>query len=164
MHFSATIGSPRNGVHGGADSWLLCRTGSFLCALRLTDVIEIMPLLPTETIAGAPPFVLGLAIIRGSPTLVVDIGQLLGGRGPSPRRQVTIKVGTRIVALAVDSVAGVRSMEIADTATALPPLLREAANDAVSAIGRHDADLLLFLDTARIVPESLFETIGAAVG
>jgi purine-binding chemotaxis protein CheW len=163
MDFSAALGNPGDGALGKSDNWLLCRAGSFFCALRLTHVVEIMPLLPTEPIAGAPGFVRGLSIIRGTPTLVVDIGQLLGGHAATPRRQVTVKAGSRIVALAVDSVAGVRSMDIADAATPLPPLLREAATEAVSAIGRLDADLLLFLDTARIVPESLFETLIEAV-
>jgi purine-binding chemotaxis protein CheW len=163
MHFSAAFGDPGDDAHGGPDNWLLCRVGSFFCALRLAHVIEIMPLLPTEPVAGAPAFVRGLSIVRGTPTLVVDMARLLGGHTTSPRRLVTVKVGTRIVALAVDSVSGVRSMEIADTATALPPLLREAANDAVSAIGRLDADLLLFLDTARIVPGSVFETMAEPV-
>lgn len=159
MSFSAVFGSPGDGTPGGSDDWLLCRAGSFLCALRLTDVVEIMRLLPIEPIAGAPPFVRGLSIVRGMPTLVVDIAHLLGGRAPSPQRQITVKVGTRIVALAVDSVLGVRSIETADAINPLPPLLREAASDTVSAIGRLDTDLLLFLDTARIVPDSLFESL-----
>jgi purine-binding chemotaxis protein CheW len=162
MHFSAAFGNPGDSAHGGPDNWLLCRAGSFVCALRLTHVVEIMPLLPTEPIADAPSFVRGLSLIRGIPTLVVDIGQLLGGRTASPQRLVTVKAGPRIIALAVDGVLGVRSMVTADTTIPLPPLLQEAANDAVTAIGRLDADLLLFLDTARIVPGSLLETLAEA--
>lgn len=156
MHFSAAHG---DGAHGGQDNWLLCRAGSFLCALRLADVVEIMRLLPSEPIADAPTFVRGLSIIRGMPMPVVDIALLLSGRTASLRRLITVKSGTRIVALAVDSVLGVKSIETEGTAESLPPLLREAAGDMVSAIGRLDADLLLFLNTARIVPEALFERL-----
>lgn len=163
MRLSAVFGNPGDGTHGGPDNWLLCRVGTFVCALRLTHVVEIMRLLPTEPIAGAPSFVRGLSIIRGTPTPVVDIGQLLTGCATSPRRLVTVRAGTRIVALAVDSVPGVRSMVTADTTTPLPLLLKDAATDAVSAIGRLDAGLLLFLDTARIVPDSLLETLAEAV-
>ena len=159
MHFSAVFGNPADGTPGGSDDRLVCRTGAFFCALRLTHVVEIMRLLPTEPIVGAPAFVRGLSVVRGTPTLVVDLAHLLGGRATSPERQVTVKTGMRIVALAVDGVLGVRSIDNAGTAESLPPLLREAASDAVSAIGRLDADLLLFLDTARIVPEALFESL-----
>jgi purine-binding chemotaxis protein CheW len=160
MHLSASIGEPDGGAHGGEAIWLLCRAGSFLCALRLADVVEIMRVLRIEPIAGAPPFVRGLSIIRGAPTLVVDIAHLFGGRSAVSQRQVTVKIGTRIVALAVDNVLGVQLMETAGIAEPLPPLLREAASDMVSAIGRLDADLLLFLNTARIVPDTLLEHFG----
>jgi purine-binding chemotaxis protein CheW len=160
MHFSAGTGDPGGGPHGGEAIWLLCRTGSFLCALRLADVVEIMRIFRIEPIAGAPPFVLGLSTIRGAPTPVVDIAHLFGGRTAAPQRQVTVKVGTYVVALAVDNVLGVRSMDAVGIAELLPPLLREAASDMVSAIGRLDADLLLFLNTARIVPETLLEHLG----
>jgi purine-binding chemotaxis protein CheW len=155
--FSAGISEPGGGAQGGSAIWLLCRAGSFLCALRLAQVVEIMRVSRIEPIAGAPPFVRGLSIIRGAPTPVIDIAHLVGGRTAAPRRQVTVQVGTRIVALTVDSVLGVRLIEAAGIAEPLPPLLREAASDMVSAIGRLDADLLLFLNTARIVPEALLE-------
>jgi hypothetical protein len=60
MHLSASIAEPDGGAHGGEAIWLLCRAGSFLCALRLADVVEIMRVLRIEPIAGAPPFVRGL--------------------------------------------------------------------------------------------------------
>lgn len=62
-----------------------------------------------------------------------------------------------MVALAVDTVLGTRSIEADEP---LPPLLQEAANNAVSAIGRLDAELVLFLATARIVPQKLLERLG----
>jgi hypothetical protein len=43
----------------------------------------------------------------------------------------------------------------------LPPLLRDAAVEAVAAIGTLDAELLLFLRTARIVPEDLLSRLDA---
>jgi purine-binding chemotaxis protein CheW len=159
MHFSAVVVEADGSAQDGHDNWLLCRTGSFVCALRLTHVIEIMRILRIEPIADAPDFVRGLAIIRGVPTPVVDIAHLFGGSPAPSQRLVTVKAGTRVVALAVDSVLGVRSMDTAGGTEALPPLLREAASDMVSAIGRLDADLLLFLNTAGIVPEALFDSL-----
>jgi purine-binding chemotaxis protein CheW len=159
MHFSAVIRQADGSVQDGHDNWLLCRTGSFVCALPLTNVIEIMRILRIEPIADAPDFVRGLAIIRGMATPVVDIAHLFGGSPAPSQRLVTVKTGTRVVALAVDSVLGVRSMDIAGATEALPPLLGEAAGDMVSAIGRLDADLLLFLNTAGIVPEALLDRL-----
>jgi purine-binding chemotaxis protein CheW len=40
-----------------------------MCAVPLANIIETMRPLPTEAISGAPSFVLGVAIVRGIPTL-----------------------------------------------------------------------------------------------
>jgi purine-binding chemotaxis protein CheW len=157
MHFSAAIDKRSGSVDGAHDVWLLCRTGSSLCALPLVRVVEIMRVLPMDIIAGAPSFVLGLSIIRGAPTPIVDTALLFGGRTTAAKRLVSVRVGARLVALAVDEVLGVRSIE--RDADPLPPLLREAAGETISAIGRLDAELLLFLSMARIVPEDLFERL-----
>jgi purine-binding chemotaxis protein CheW len=126
--------------------------------LPLEYVVEIMRILPIEQIADVPLCVRGLSIIRGAPTPVVDTALLCGGRTAPSHRLVTITVGTQIVALAVDTVLGIRSIS---TDEPLPPLLQEAANNVVSAIGRLDAELLLFLATARIVSEELIERLGS---
>ena len=43
----------------------------------------------------------------------------------------------------------------------LPPLLRNAASDAVMAIGTLDAELLFLLQVGRLVPETVFVLLGA---
>lgn len=140
--------------------WLLCRAGARLCALPLANVVETMRMLPIEPIVGAPRSVLGLCPIRGAPVPVVDL-QVLFAEPESPRqRMVTLKVGGRIVALAVDSVLGVRSLA-ADASARLPPLLGEAAGDIVSAIGMLDTEFLLFLNSVRIAPPGLSGEVGA---
>jgi purine-binding chemotaxis protein CheW len=155
MRFSAAIGKPGGDTHNAPDVWLLCGAGSFLYALPLAHVVEVMPILRIEPVAGSPPCVRGLAIIRGTPTPVVDIALLFGGSSGPAQRLVTVRTGLRVIALAVDRVLGVRSFEVDETAEPLPPLLREVASDMVSAIGRLDTELLLFLGTARVVPDAL---------
>jgi purine-binding chemotaxis protein CheW len=157
MHLSAVIGEPGSGAHGDHEVWLLCRAGSSFYALPLGQVVEVMRILPIDALAGAPLYVLGLSIIRGTPTPVVDTALLCSGCTAPSHRLVTVRAGTRMIALAVDRVLGVQSIK---TGEPLPPLLREAASDMVSAIGRVDAELLLFLSTARIVPEELLEHLG----
>jgi purine-binding chemotaxis protein CheW len=109
--------------------------------------------LPVEPLSGMPPSVLGLSVIRGTPMPVVDAGRLLGAIAPRhPARFVTIKTRGRQVALAVDAVIGVRSLD-GPLLEDLPPLLAEANAEVVSAIGTLDADLLLVLRSARLLPD-----------
>jgi purine-binding chemotaxis protein CheW len=144
----------------GPTRWLLCSVGPGRCALPLDHVIEIMRLLPIERVAAAPPFILGLSIIRGQPMPVVHLGILLGETAGEPARLISATIGGRPVALAVDAVSGVRSID-PTLLNDLPPLLRNAASDAVMAIGTLDAELLFLLQVGRLVPETVFVLLGA---
>jgi purine-binding chemotaxis protein CheW len=143
---------------------LICRVGSRLCALPLESVIETMRPLPIRSIEGAPDLVLGVAIVRGSPTVVVEAARLFDGPGSGPARFVTLRVGERVIALSVDEVIGIRKLSSASLG-GVPGLLKEAVGDAVSAIGTLDAELLLVLDGMRLVtPEQLAELAEEALG
>jgi purine-binding chemotaxis protein CheW len=87
----------------GVSRSLVVRVQTRACAVSLTHVIEIMRPLPIEAIAGMPPFVLGVSIIRGTPTPVVDLGLILGAPGSGAERFVTLRLGQRQVALSVGS-------------------------------------------------------------
>jgi purine-binding chemotaxis protein CheW len=137
---------------------LVCRVRTRVCALPLANVIETLRPLPIEPLSGAPLFVCGVSIIRGEPLPVVDGGLLLGAGQARATRLVTLRVGARAVALAVDAVLGVRSFE-RSALHALPPLLREAGEDTVAALGNLDQELLLVLESGRLVPEQIFERI-----
>jgi purine-binding chemotaxis protein CheW len=140
---------------------LLCRLGSRVCALPLARVSETMRPLPIEPLAGTPPFVLGLSIIRGVPTPVVDIARLVGVADLHPTRLVTVKTGRRPAALAVGAILGVRALSEGQL-SAIPPLVREAGADLIAAIGALDAELLLLLETACLIPDSAWRAIEAA--
>jgi purine-binding chemotaxis protein CheW len=132
--------------------------------MPLAHVVETMRPLPVEAVTGAPHFVRGLAVIRGVPVPVVDAAQLLGTQTNQADRFVTMTVGSRCVALAVDSVLGVRAIP-ADSLQAMPPLLQEAGADVVAAIGLLDAELLLVLNGGRLLSEDVWaglDTSGAA--
>jgi purine-binding chemotaxis protein CheW len=140
---------------------LLCRVGSHLCALPVEHVIETMRALPVVRLAGIPDFILGLSLIRGSQVPVVDAGQLVGAAGHGQlARFVTIKINERCVALAVDSVVGVRILP-SDALRLLDPLLGITGAGAVAAIGTLDAELLVVLQNARIVPRAAWQSIEA---
>jgi purine-binding chemotaxis protein CheW len=131
---------------------LLCRVRGATCAIPLADVLECMRPLPLESLTGAPTFVLGAALIRGLPVPVLDLGALLGGTPVRAERWVTLKVGERSVALAVDAVVGIQPLA-GDALAELPPLLRDAGSALVAALGSKDQELLLVLQHARVLGE-----------
>jgi purine-binding chemotaxis protein CheW len=137
---------------------MLCRVGARLCILPLSCVVETMRPQPVEAVVGAPPFVSGLAVIRGLPTPVVDARRLLGADEHSPpTRFVTLKVGARSVALAVDAVIGIRPLAGLST-DALPPLLGQTDGPA-SAVGAVDRELLQVLQEARLIPAAVWAVL-----
>jgi purine-binding chemotaxis protein CheW len=143
-------------------SFLVVRVHTGLAALSLSEVLEIMRPLPVEPVAGMPASVLGLSVIRGKPVPVVHLGTLLGSAGPAdPTRFVTIRVAGRRVALAVDEVLGVRTLDPA-AFDRLPPLLRDAQGDAIEAIGALDRHLLVVLNGARVLSEEISSALGAS--
>ena len=109
-----------------------------------------MRALPVEPLADAPPFLRGIAVIRGAPVPVVDLGRLLGQARTSPARIVTVQAGGRILGLAVAEVLGVRREDEVGSHGAVP-LLREAAQEAVSTIGSLDSEALLFFEELRVL-------------
>jgi purine-binding chemotaxis protein CheW len=149
--------------------FLMCRIGSRIGALAVTDVRETMRPLPIEPLTGTPPFVLGVAIVRGTAAPVIDAGRLLDPSAlpyaaitsPSAARFVSLKLGDRTAVLAVDAVLDVRSLA-AGILAQIPPLLREAGEEPVSTIGALDTQLLLVLEAARLVPDSVWSEIKAA--
>jgi purine-binding chemotaxis protein CheW len=71
---------------------LLTRVGGRLCAVPLAHTVETMRLLPVSPLGDAPPFVRGLAIIRGAAVPVVDLGALLGEPAGAVTRLVLVRV------------------------------------------------------------------------
>lgn len=140
---------------------LLCRVKTRCCALPIDHVVEVMRALPVEPLAGSPPFVRGVAIIRGVPVPVVDAAVLLGAGDSHPTHFVTVKVDDRRVALAVDAVLGVKGLA-PESLHDVAPLLRAAGSDVVSALGVLDTELLVVLRDLRIVPDSLWAELAAA--
>jgi chemotaxis signal transduction protein len=68
---------------------------------------------------------------------------------------VTVKAGSRRVALSVGAVLGIAEVP-ADAVEALPPLLRQAGDEVIASVGALDADLLLVLSATRVVTEEVW--------
>ena len=137
--------------------------GARACAFPLHHVAETLRPLPIKPVAGTPGFVRGVSVIRGTPTPVVDLKALLENceNSPSYGRFVTLKLDDRRVAIGVDSVVGLRHLDSAQLGD-LPPLLRDVSADLIESFGTRDAELLLVLRAARIVPDEVWATIAAA--
>jgi purine-binding chemotaxis protein CheW len=144
---------------GGEVAVLVLRVGPTLCALPVSHVGETLRPLPIQPLPDSPAFVRGLAVVRGEPTPVIDLAELLGVAAGACTRFVTVAVDGRRTALAVDAVTGVRKLP-ARALGGLPPLLREA--ERVEAVGRLDAELLLVLRAARLVGEEEWARIDCA--
>lgn len=127
----------------------------------LGHVAEAMRPLPVEQVGGTPGFVRGVSVIRGVPTPVVDLKALLDGElSGTWGRFVTLKFGERRVALGVDAVVGLSDLD-QDRLSELPPMLEGVAAHLVEAIGSRDAQLLLVLRAARLVPDEVWKTLEA---
>ena len=141
---------------------LVVMVGTRACAFQLRHVAETMRPLPIEPIAGTPGFVCGVSVIRGTPTPVVDLKALLehSDNRPSFGRFVALRCDARRVVIGVDSVVGLRNLDAAQLGE-LPPLLRDVTADLIDSFGTLDAQLLLVLHAARIVPDEVWATFAA---
>lgn len=140
---------------------LLARVGTRSCAIPLEVVAETMRPLRIEPLAGMPPFVLGLSVVRGTPIPVVDVARLLGAaESPPITRFVSIRVGSRQAVLAVEAVLGVQVFS-QSSLDELPPLMGRESADLVETIGRLDSALLLVLKSGRLVPSSAWAAADA---
>jgi purine-binding chemotaxis protein CheW len=139
---------------------LVVRAQAYLCALPLELVVETMRPLPVEPLAGVPPFVRGMSIVRGEPTPVIDLAMLLGATRELPWRFVTIRVGEKQVALSVGAVVGIFDLELR-MMDRLPPLLRRASADFVQSISILDEEFLFALRSGWELPAEIWQAMTA---
>jgi purine-binding chemotaxis protein CheW len=142
---------------------LLVRAGGRVCALRVDAVIETMRPLPVSPLADVPRFVAGVAVVRGEPVPVIALGAFLGDvEAAPPSRFVTVRAGATTAALAVDAVEGLAPLR-ADDAARLPAVA-DACAGAIEALGARDADLVVVLRAARLVPDEVRRALLGARG
>jgi purine-binding chemotaxis protein CheW len=127
--------------------------------LASVHVQETMRPLPTQLLAAAPDFVIGVALIRGAAVPVVDAGALLGETGePNATRFITLRIGERSIALAVEAVLGIRELD-STSLQQLPPLLRDASSEVLSALGSLDTEFLSLLELARTLTDPVLDAL-----
>jgi purine-binding chemotaxis protein CheW len=154
------IGEMTLGKDAEPTVFLVVGVAARFCAVPLQHVVETMRPLPIEVTAGAPSFVRGLSIIRGTPVPVVDLRLLLGIPPEDGTRFVALRIGERRVALLVDEVVGIRRLD-GSSLDQLPPLLRDARGGLVQELGTLDTQLLMVLRASHLLPDDTWQ--GAAV-
>ncbi|KQV46718.1 hypothetical protein ASE26_21785 [Duganella sp. Root198D2] len=107
-----------------------------------------------------PPCVLGASMLRGAAVPVISLSALLGAPPGEPARFVSLRLGERCAALAVDEVIGVHALPAA-LLDQTPPLLNGGAEAQVAGISARDAELLVVLRAARAVPEDVWQALAA---
>lgn len=138
---------------------LLVQVQSLCCALPLSVVIEQMRPLPVVRLSEQPAFVLGVSIIRGIPTPVVNLGFLVDDGVLAPAsRFVTVRTNGGPAALAVSAVHGLRSLPALQRDD-LPTFLQQVEHTTITALATHDAKLLAVLDATRIVPAEVWQSM-----
>jgi purine-binding chemotaxis protein CheW len=139
---------------------LLVRVPSALCAFPLAEVIETMRPLTVQPLANMPDFIRGVARIRGAAVPVIQLTALFQEDDlcDLPTRFVTLRVGQRCVAIAVQSVVGIADMSdhVFDN---LSPLLKTARTESIQTLGTLDSEFLIMLNTARLVPDSVWQAL-----
>jgi purine-binding chemotaxis protein CheW len=138
------------GVKGlDVHSVLIAKVGALMCAIPIAHVVETMRPLPVEPLGRGAAYVRGVAIIRGTPTVVIDTANLLATRSTGTQRFVIVQTADRKAALMVDEVVDIRSLgELGK----LPPLIASASGETIAAIGSIDAGLIVVLEAARLLP------------
>lgn len=139
---------------------LVFRAGRLLGALRLGEVVETMRPLPVRHLAGTPAFITGICVMRGEPTLVVDVARLLGGHEAEVSRYVAVRTGRGPVAFATGPILGIRTVT-ADGESRQAALLGETASRLIAAVGTVDAEPVLLLQSLDLVPDEAWAAVAA---
>jgi purine-binding chemotaxis protein CheW len=76
-------------------------------------VQEVVRLVATEPVPGAPPSILGTFVCRGVPVVAVDLARLLGvSRPPALDAQIAVLVGSPTVGLVLDRIMGLHERPV----------------------------------------------------
>jgi purine-binding chemotaxis protein CheW len=140
---------------------LLVTAGHHRVGIPLSYVRETMRPRPLEVLKDAPPAVLGLSIIRGKSVPVLDLGALIGRDGEGElQRLVTLDLGERSIALAVDSVVEVVEPD-PSSLLSLPPLVARASGETLAALSVVDRELVLVLEATKLFDAVSAESIAS---
>jgi len=117
------------------------------CALRASDVLEVLPMVFVDPLPGAPAVVEGMIDLRGRIVPVVSMRHRLGlpDRPADPRdRLVVVELPDRVVAVHVDAAVDLRTVD-PDAIENAPAI---AGTDGAVGIARLDDGLVVIRSLA----------------
>ncbi len=127
---------------------------AYAIPLRLVD--EVLPIVPAEPVPGGPPWLLGMAMLRGKLVPLIDGGLRLGDAAvPCTMNARTVLLlpaacdPPMTVALRVQRVRGVGEAD-PDSAGSHPGLVN-AAGGAIGAVTPSDGGTLTFIDAGSLL-------------
>ncbi|GAB4261140.1 chemotaxis protein CheW [Deferrisoma sp.] len=132
---------------------LVFRVGENRYALRLADVDRVEMAEHVTRVPRTPPYVLGVATVRGEPVPAVDFRRLFG---LPPRewdlatRLLVLRVGGRRVGLVVDEARRVVRLR-PDEVVPPPDMIHGLAGDYLVGIVRRGEEALLLLDLTELL-------------
>lgn len=141
---------------------LVFRAGPLYCALPLDEVVETMRPLQTRPLAGTPPYVRGLTILRGAPAPVIDVTRLITGTSGEIDRYIAVRAGRGPIACATGVVLGVRQIEV-EPPEGPAAIFTGVSKALIAAVGSVGTDPLLLLRGIRTVPDDVWEAAGHAL-
>jgi chemotaxis signal transduction protein len=133
---------------------LIVSAAQQLYALPLVLVTETMRPLPVKNLGPSIEGVAGISRIRGAAVPVIDLAALVSRTSSEPSRFVSMKVDSRVFALAVDSVLGIHELDQGQ-AKDLPMLMQN--NPSVRATAELHRELLFYIEPIHLVPEALWQ-------
>lgn len=92
---------------------LTFQIGSERLALDVRQIVEVIPSVPLQSIAGSPPWLSGTCLFRGRVVPVVDLHQLVGV-GVCPRQLSTRIILVRIAMQEEERVMGLLASHVDD--------------------------------------------------
>lgn len=156
-----TAGAAR--ADGTIATCLVFRASRLLCALHLDEVVETMRPLAVQPLAGTPPFVRGITIMRGVPAPVIDVAAALAGTEAPVHRFVAVRTDRGPIAFATGEVLGIRPVTDVDTERQHSSLLGVTPTRLVAAVATLDTEPLFLLQSMRLVPDEVWAAAAGTV-
>ena len=130
-------------------------------AVESRTVVEVLPLVPARPIPGAPDYVRGVFVCRGSLLPLIDLGRRLAGRPPRERLSTRVIVvefvppagGSPVrMGLVAEDVIAIRAAEDAEAEL---PALGIAEAPSLGRMLRLPDGVVQILEPSRLLPADL---------
>ncbi len=128
--------------------------------VKISDVQEIVRMLPIVPAPNAPPCVIGVINLRGKIIPVYDLRQRFGlEEFPAPRqpRIMVLNMFKRLVGIKVDAASEVFTLSGKEIEP--PPEELGGVNEGISGIAKVDNRLIILLDLEKILSSPLMEGV-----